>query len=218
MAIHSATTVRKSPKWKRRPSARPSEIADAALDVFASKGYEAATMDEIAEAARISKGTIYLYFPSKEDLLVASIEGRMRRNLANLWPLQDSARKPLTREIVRAEIEGALERLIDIFNDEQTRKVLRVLLAERPKSPKLRERHGALALEMHDRLAEFLRNADRAGVMECARPVEIARALFGMIIIFPITEELFGARSDGLRSKAARRAVTSLALKGIGLD
>ncbi len=50
---------------KRR---RRHEIIDAAEEVFFSKGIDAATMDDVANAAELSKGTLYLYFPSKEDL------------------------------------------------------------------------------------------------------------------------------------------------------
>lgn len=50
---------------KRR---RRNEIIDAAEDVFFSKGVGAATMDDVAQVAELSKGTLYLYFPSKEDL------------------------------------------------------------------------------------------------------------------------------------------------------
>jgi AcrR family transcriptional regulator len=55
-------------RWSRRKGARPQEILDAALTVFAEKGFAAARMDEVARRAGVTKGTIYLYFPSKEEL------------------------------------------------------------------------------------------------------------------------------------------------------
>lgn len=54
--------------WQRRKQARPGEILDAALAVFAEKGFSAARMDDIAAKAGVTKGTIYLYFTSKEDV------------------------------------------------------------------------------------------------------------------------------------------------------
>jgi AcrR family transcriptional regulator len=54
--------------WTRRKQARPGEILDAALSVFAEKGYAAARMEDIAARAGVTKGTIYLYFQSKEDV------------------------------------------------------------------------------------------------------------------------------------------------------
>jgi AcrR family transcriptional regulator len=55
-------------RWSRRKDARPQEILDAALTVFAEKGFAAARMDDVARRAGVSKGTVYLYFPSKEEL------------------------------------------------------------------------------------------------------------------------------------------------------
>lgn len=54
--------------WSRRKQARPGEILAAALTVFAEKGYAAARMEDIAAKAGVTKGTIYLYFPSKEEV------------------------------------------------------------------------------------------------------------------------------------------------------
>src|SRR5437868_3530739 len=53
-------------RWTRRKQARPAEILDAALKVFAAKGFAAARMEDIARAAGVTKGTIYLYFENKE--------------------------------------------------------------------------------------------------------------------------------------------------------
>jgi AcrR family transcriptional regulator len=60
-----------APRWRRRAAARPAEIIDAALTVFSARGFEAATLDEVAREAGISKGTLYLYFDSKTALFEA---------------------------------------------------------------------------------------------------------------------------------------------------
>jgi AcrR family transcriptional regulator len=54
---------------EREKAAHRQEIMNAAVRVFARRGFAAATLDEIAQEAEFSKGTLYLYFPSKEDLL-----------------------------------------------------------------------------------------------------------------------------------------------------
>ena len=59
------------PKWSRRKQARPSEIIGAALAVFVEKGFADAKLDDIAHRAGISKGTLYLYFETKEELFRA---------------------------------------------------------------------------------------------------------------------------------------------------
>ena len=58
-------------RWQRRKDARPAEILDAALAVFAQKGFAATKLDDIAAKAGITKGTIYLYFDSKQALFEA---------------------------------------------------------------------------------------------------------------------------------------------------
>lgn len=57
-----------SPTHSRRKAARPQEIMDAALALFAEKGYAATKMEDIAKRAGVTRGTPYLYFQSKDDL------------------------------------------------------------------------------------------------------------------------------------------------------
>jgi AcrR family transcriptional regulator len=61
-------------RWQRRPEERPGQILDAALEVFESQGLSGARLEEIAEQAGISKGTIYLYFENKESLFRAVVQ------------------------------------------------------------------------------------------------------------------------------------------------
>jgi AcrR family transcriptional regulator len=56
------------PKWRRRPESRPQQIIEAALEVFGECGLANARLQDIADRAGVSKGTIYLYFPNKEEL------------------------------------------------------------------------------------------------------------------------------------------------------
>jgi TetR/AcrR family transcriptional regulator len=65
---------------QRRKEARPQELLDAALELFVEKGFAATRSEEVAARAGVAKGTLYLYFPSKEDLLKAVV----RENLSAL--------------------------------------------------------------------------------------------------------------------------------------
>ncbi len=56
------------PKWRRNPEERPHQILMAAFEVFGSCGLAGARLEDIAKSAGVSKGTIYLYFPNKEEL------------------------------------------------------------------------------------------------------------------------------------------------------
>ena len=65
------TTPATEPRWHRRKDDRPAEILAAALKEFAAKGFTAARLDDIAKRAGCTKGTIFLYFANKEELLLA---------------------------------------------------------------------------------------------------------------------------------------------------
>lgn len=58
---------------ERRKEARPGELLDAALDLFVEKGFAATRVEEVAARAGVSKGTLFLYFPSKEELFKAVV-------------------------------------------------------------------------------------------------------------------------------------------------
>ena len=64
-------------RWRRRKEARPQEILEAALSLFAEKGFAATRLEEIAARAGVSKGTIYLYFESKEAVFKALVQEKL---------------------------------------------------------------------------------------------------------------------------------------------
>jgi len=71
----STTTSKRQPhpRWKRRKEARPAEIVAAALEVFVERGYAATKLADVARRAGVTKGTLYLYFESKEALFKAVV-------------------------------------------------------------------------------------------------------------------------------------------------
>jgi TetR/AcrR family transcriptional regulator len=69
-----------SPKRERRKEARPGELLEAALDLFVEKGYAATRAEEVAARAGVSKGTLFLYFSSKEELFKAVVRENVVRH------------------------------------------------------------------------------------------------------------------------------------------
>jgi AcrR family transcriptional regulator len=91
-------------RWRRRKEARPAEILEAALGVFADKGFAATRMTDIAERARVSKGTIYLYFESKESVFRALVREMLVPRLneaAEIVRAHDGPAAPLLAQILR---------------------------------------------------------------------------------------------------------------------
>jgi AcrR family transcriptional regulator len=71
-----------TPPRRRRKQARPQELLDAALSLFVEKGFTATRAEEVAQRAGVSKGTLYLYYPSKEELLKAVIAHHLSARIA----------------------------------------------------------------------------------------------------------------------------------------
>jgi AcrR family transcriptional regulator len=78
--MHETTAVPAA--RQRRKEARPQELLDAALELFSQKGFAATRSEEVAARAGVSKGTLYLYYPSKEELLKAVIHQRLSSQIA----------------------------------------------------------------------------------------------------------------------------------------
>ena len=74
-------------KRERRKQARPGELIEAALDLFVEKGFAATRVDEVAARAGVSKGTLFLYFPSKEELFKAVVRENIAGRFAE-WTLE----------------------------------------------------------------------------------------------------------------------------------
>src|SRR5438105_9344576 len=86
MTIHSVVSLqavsRKSKAEPGAPGPKRDAILRAAIDVFADRGYFNAQVADVARAAGVAAGTVYLYFKSKDDLLVSIFERSMRDGLA----------------------------------------------------------------------------------------------------------------------------------------
>ncbi|MDK2124605.1 TetR/AcrR family transcriptional regulator [Parachitinimonas caeni] len=72
-----------NPRWQRRKEARPTEIVEAALKLFVERGFAATKLDEVARAAGVTKGTLYLYFDSKEALFKAVVQETLLPNITS---------------------------------------------------------------------------------------------------------------------------------------
>ncbi len=71
-----------APRWQRRPEERPGQILDAALIEFGERGLGRTRLDDIARRAGVAKGTIYLYFATKDELFRAMVRHVTGRGIA----------------------------------------------------------------------------------------------------------------------------------------
>lgn len=92
-------------KWKRRKESRPEEIVDAALQLFTEKGFSATRMIDVAKSAGVSKGTLYLYFDSKQAIFRAVVQQRISPQLDQVEAMIDDF-KGSQAELLRHMING----------------------------------------------------------------------------------------------------------------
>ena len=122
--------MRKQARTEAEREERTRSIRAAALDVFAAKGFAAARLDDIAKQAGVAKGTIYLYFASKEDLLEAIVKSTIGAVLANVEQAVAASPAPAS-EMLRmiGQVLGAA------IEDGDRRRVLHLVLSEGARFP-----------------------------------------------------------------------------------
>ncbi len=85
-SLHPSNEVAERPeKRERRKEARPGELLAAALDLFVEKGFAATRAEEVAQRAGVSKGTLFLYFPSKEELFKAVVREHLSGTISDAF-------------------------------------------------------------------------------------------------------------------------------------
>lgn len=95
---------------ERRKEARPGELLDAALDLFVEKGFAATRSEEVAARAGVSKGTLFLYFPTKEELFKAVVRENISGRFAE-FQQEFEAFEGSTADMVRYGMRAWWERI-----------------------------------------------------------------------------------------------------------
>jgi len=122
-----------SPRPKNPPPDRRKEILDAALGVFSSKGFTAATNADIARAAGVTPAALYYYFPSKGELFKAAISERRGAIMPILEGLDGALLDLPPREVLPALARN----MVQFMSEERTRAVLRIVFSEGPHDPEV---------------------------------------------------------------------------------
>lgn len=120
------------PRYQRRKEDRPREITEAAFEVFAEKGYASARVDDVARRAGVSKGLMYLYFKTKEELFKAVVKSVVIRRIDSLLDAVDTSE--LSSE---AFIRGPLLTFMKRIPGSPVAVVIRLLISEGHRYPEL---------------------------------------------------------------------------------
>jgi TetR/AcrR family fatty acid metabolism transcriptional regulator len=150
-------------------------IMDAAIKVFAERGFHTATVAEIARAAGVADGTIYLYFKGKDDLLLRLFDEKMTELLAE-------ARGEIARE---ASAPAKLARFIQLHLSlvERNPDLAAVLIVELRQSAQFLKAADRAKLAAYvDLIAEVVRDGQERGELSRGiSPATVKRAIFGAL-------------------------------------
>jgi AcrR family transcriptional regulator len=120
-------------KRRRRKEARPAEIIEAARATFIEHGFAAARTDDIAARAGVSKGLIYVYFPTKEALFEAVV----RSNVLPIFEVATAALAADQTTPASAQLRLVIEMMYRELVGTDRRRILHLIISEGPRFPSL---------------------------------------------------------------------------------
>ena len=144
-------------KPRRRKEARPAEIVDAARAEFITKGFAAARIDDVAARAGVSKGLVYVYFPSKEALFEAVIRAAVVPILDTVAAMIEADAETPAPTQLRMMISTVYRELVLT----ERRRLLQLIIAEGSRFPEIARFYHA---EMISKARALLRKVIERGV------------------------------------------------------
>ncbi len=198
-------------RWRRRKEERPAEILAAALQCFAERGFAACRLDDVARRAGVSKGTLYLYFPSKEELFKAVVRQTIVPNIA-----VGEAAVAAAQAGAPALLAGLLERWAALA-ETPAAAIPKLVLAEAGNFPDLARFYRE---EVVDRGLGVIGRLLRSGIERGEfRPVDVDHVVFciaGPIIMSMLWRQSLGRHdSHALDALAVCRAHLDLLTQGL---
>ncbi len=180
-------TGSKRPKFRRRSEARRDEVLDAALELFTERGFADTRVEDIADKAGISKGTVYLYFDSKEALMKGLIDRAISPiALKAITTINATGVDPY---IVFKSVGGLLASRL---GDPKVFAVPRLIIREAVRFPELAQMYRREVLDkVIPRLVELIDRQIKAGHFRPVDPDLAIRSLIGPILAHIVLAEVF---------------------------
>jgi len=188
--------------------ARRGQILEAALRLWLRGGFDATSVEAIAQEAGLAKGTLYLYYPTK-DAILDELVGRY-----SLLPAVDELTRLLEAAPLENGIAGIVSGLWEALRERAG--LVGLVLREVPLRPDTaRVFIQKVVLPTNRRLAQYLDRAVASGALRPLDSFVAARALVGMLLVFLLTQELFAGRElSPLSDEVITQTVTDLFLHG----
>jgi AcrR family transcriptional regulator len=165
---------------QRRKDARPGELLSAALEVFAERGFAATKLDDVAKRAGVSKGTVYLYFASKEALFKAAVESAVMPALEAGEAIAANESLP-PAEALRAFVFWWWEKI----GASEIGALPKLLVAEIGNFPELGKWfHDNLIMRGKRAVAGIVARGIAAGDFRPVEPMDVARIVFAQMFSY----------------------------------
>jgi len=166
-------------KRARRPEARPDEILDAALTVFARQGFASARVEDIAKEAGLSKGAVYLYFDSKESMLKALVRRLADRVIGAAEALVEAQADVDAEKTLRS----LLTFIIGQIADPKLAAAPRVVITEAPRFPEIAALYrDAVLTRVRKILTKICERGAAQGVFRAVEPDVLLRTCGGPVV------------------------------------
>ena len=183
----SGVSTSTQPKWRRRKDARPGEIVAAAYEVFAEKGFAAARLDDIAARAGVSKGALYLYFETKQDIFEAVVKDAVAPNIGAIETFAMSFPGPFA-DLVRL----MLSRVASLATASPLGKVVKMVIGESGNFPEIaRIWHDDAVARGIGLLTHLIERAQERGEVRSGDPRVHALSLMSPLLVGVIFRETF---------------------------
>lgn len=183
-----------SPTHRRRKEARPGEIASAALEQFIDKGFAATRLDDVAARAGVSKGTVYLYFESKEDLFKAAIEAAMTPAVEAAEALASESGRPAA-ELLRCFVFGWWQ----MVGSTALGGLPKLLVAESGNFPEIAQWfHEAMIRRAQRAMARIIAKGVDSGEFRAVDAELAARVFFAPMFSYLLWQRAFDAKTCDL--------------------
>jgi AcrR family transcriptional regulator len=175
------------PKFRRRKADRPAEIVDAAMAVFADRGFAAAKLDDIARQAGVSKGALYLYFETKEDIFRAVVARAITPNMQAIRAMIAAHPGPLS-DLLR----GVGERVASLIESLPVGGIIKMVIGEARNFPELaRVWHDELVAHALGALTDAIRASQARGETRPGDPRVYALQVISPMLVGVIWRETF---------------------------
>jgi len=197
----------------RRKEARPLELLDAALALFVEHGFAATRIEDVAARAGVSKGTLYLYYPSKEELLKEVIRHKVVNQIAE------------GMDVIR-QFEGSSAELLALMlrlwweriGETPAGGIVKLMMCEVRNFPEIAQFYvQEVIAPSNQMMAQMVQRGVESGEFRSIDVQKVVSALVGPLVFLALNKHSLGACSVGhlLDARAVIEAQIDLALNGL---